>query len=178
MSSITDVVDKVFQRLSIAYGHRFLSIWDGMPLDQVKADWAQTLANVREDRILWALQNLPARAPDAPTFRELCMRMPDPERPFKRLPPEPKRPAPAVAKAFAEALHNAPPPTEPQRVRWARGYIAQWTAPGARPTFFQRDVLEVAKRIVERYDAPPVDLEQLKAETKEKVDAYPQEQTA
>jgi hypothetical protein len=167
-------VELVFGKLSLTYGHRFLSIWDGMPLAKVKADWAQQLAGVRDDRILWALQNLPERAPDAPTFRALCNRMPDPDRPLI-LPNGPKRPAPAVAKAFADAVKNAPAPTEPERVRWARSYIAKWTAPGAHPTFAEREALAVAQRIVARYDAQPVDIEQLKAAAQQKVDAYAQE---
>ena len=165
-------VDLIFAKLSVAYGHRFLSIWDGNSLDVVKADWAQQLAEVRNDRILWALQNLPERAPDAPTFRALCARMPQLREPMAALPDVQKKPAPAVMRVFAEAIKNEKPSTEPRRICWARSYIAKWTAPGANPTFFERETLLHALRLVERYDAEPVDIEQLKAETQERVESY------
>jgi hypothetical protein len=171
----TEVVDLVFAKLSVTYGHRFLSIWDGMPLDVVKADWAKELAPVKHERILWALQNLPERAPDAPTFRALCACMPQP-REAVALPSGPKKPAPAVARAFAEVVKNAEPHTEPERVRWARQYVAKWGSPDAKPTFFQRDMLVHAKRIVERYEALDAEtLEMRKVETQQRVDAYQEE---
>lgn len=177
MSLPTEIVDSIFAKLAITYGHRFLSIWDGMPLATVKADWGLELRHVRHDRILWALQNLPERAPDAPTFRQLCARMPEPDEPTA-LPYGPKRPAPAVAKAFADSLHNAPLPTEPERVVWARAYIAKWSAPDACPTITEREWLVHARRIVERYDTPALSLDQIKAETTQRVEAYQEGQSA
>jgi hypothetical protein len=152
MSLSSEIVDRVFAKLALTYGHRFLSIWDGMPIEAVKADWGQELSSVRPDRILWALQNLPERAPDAPTFRALCSRMPEPNRPMA-LPRGPKRAAPALARMLSHRLHREERDGIPQRVRWARDFIATWGRPEARPTFAQREALLTARRIVELYEA-------------------------
>lgn len=174
MSLSQSTVELIFAKLSLAYGHRFLSIWDGTPLEVVKADWGETLASVRQDRILWALQHLPERAPDAPTFRALCARMPDPDKPIA-LPDGPKKPAPAIAKALSDAVHSAPASNEPERLRWARAYIAKWTADGATPTFTQRSWLAHAQRIVELHEAERFDIAQLKRDTEQRVHAHQQE---
>lgn len=73
-------VDRIFAKLSLVYGHDFLRRWDGLPLDQVKADWAHELSRLQQnpDAIAWALQNLPpGKAPDVLEFRALCNRRPD-----------------------------------------------------------------------------------------------------
>lgn len=151
MSLTPEVIERVFAKLAITYGHRFLSIWDGMPIEAVKADWAQDLAGVRQDRILWALQNLPERAPDAPTFRALCARMPEPGKPLA-LPHGPKRAAPALVRMLSEQLRKEPKDQAPERVRWARTFIAKWGGADARPTYTQRESLRDARRIVELHE--------------------------
>lgn len=114
MSLSPSTIELIFAKLSLAYGHRFLSIWDGTPLDVLKADWAQQLEGMREDRILWALQNLPERAPDAPTFRALCMRMPELREPMFRALREDKRPIPPAIRKELAALR--------EKLHWKRAH--------------------------------------------------------
>ncbi len=75
--SLPDVwVDRIFTKLSLTYGRDFLSRWEGLELDDVKADWAHELSGmaVRPERIRYALENLPAsKPPTVLEFRNLCM---------------------------------------------------------------------------------------------------------
>jgi len=76
-------VDRIFEKLALVYGREFLNRWDGVPLDEVKADWAHELAGFGDQpqAIAYALQTLPAdRAPNVLQFRDLCRRAPPPER--------------------------------------------------------------------------------------------------
>lgn len=86
MSLPTDLIDRLFQRLSGSY----MAAWDralgNTPLNDVKSAWAHELAEFgrsRESlgRIAWALDNLPDRAPSAPEFKRLCRSAPAPEAP-------------------------------------------------------------------------------------------------
>lgn len=69
-------VDRIFEKLSLVYGRDFLSRWEGLELDDVKADWAHELAGmvVRPERIKYALDHLPAsKPPTVLDFRAICM---------------------------------------------------------------------------------------------------------
>lgn len=69
-------VDRIFTKLSLVYGRDFLSRWEGLELDDVKADWAHELSgmSVRPERIRYALENLPAsKPPTVLDFRAICM---------------------------------------------------------------------------------------------------------
>lgn len=98
-------VDKIFERLGIAYGASFYRKWEGMAgnLDAVKADWATRLAGYQANEgaaIRWALDNLPEHsAPNAMEFRLLCRSAPQPV--FKALEPPPGAQPP---KALVEAV--------------------------------------------------------------------------
>lgn len=80
-------VDKIFLKLEMSYGHRFLSQWPGASPEAIKADWQHELDGMEKhpDAIAYALSNLP---PDNPVnvlqFRELCRRAPEPV--YKALP--------------------------------------------------------------------------------------------
>lgn len=68
-------VDRIFAKLSLVYGHQFLSRWDGMPLADVKADWAHELRGFAQNphAIAYALEHLPAgKAPTVLEFRAIC----------------------------------------------------------------------------------------------------------
>lgn len=72
-------VERIFNRLNLAYGRDFLGRWEGMPLDAVKADWADCLAGFAQnpDAIAHALAHLPdSKPPTAQEFRALCLRAP------------------------------------------------------------------------------------------------------
>ena len=102
MSLPTPWIEKCFQKLVLAYGREFTSRWEGIPLDEVKADWAHELSGYQQSpwAISYALQNLPAKPPTVYEFRAICQRA--------IAPPAPRLDAPAanpevVRKAMAEA---------------------------------------------------------------------------
>lgn len=73
-------VDKIFHKLTMAYGRDFLGRWEGIPLADVKADWAECLAGfaVNPDAIGYALSNLPDnKPPTAQDFRTIACRAPE-----------------------------------------------------------------------------------------------------
>lgn len=83
-------IDRIFQKLAIAYGRDFMHKWEGIPEDEVKDDWAHTLAGFQErpEAIVHALQNLPdGKPPTAMEFRALCRTAPRAERPALPEPP-------------------------------------------------------------------------------------------
>jgi len=75
-------VDKIFERLTIRYGDRFLNRWKGIKLDEVKFDWANVLDGFQNwpDAIAFALENMDDENPPTATkFRALAMKAPRPE---------------------------------------------------------------------------------------------------
>lgn len=93
-------VDRIFERLTLVYGHQFLGRWSGLDLDAVKADWGRELSAYQQapQALSYALDNLPAgEPPNVLQFRALCSR-----RPVEA----PKLPAPDAAglKRIAGAL--------------------------------------------------------------------------
>lgn len=77
-------VDRIFDKLTLVYGHQFLSRWDGLPLDPVKADWAHELRGFAQNppAIAYALEHLPpAKPPTVLEFRALCSSTHAPARP-------------------------------------------------------------------------------------------------
>lgn len=79
MSLPTKWVEKIFTKLTLAYGRDFLNRWEGIPIAQVKTDWAYCLTGFTEhpEAIMFALLNLPdSRPPTAQEFRALCRQAP------------------------------------------------------------------------------------------------------
>lgn len=71
-------VDKIFQKLTLTYGRDFLGRWEGVPLEEVKADWAHELDGYENapHAIHYALKNLPPKPPTVLDFRALCQKAP------------------------------------------------------------------------------------------------------
>jgi hypothetical protein len=65
-------VDQIFARMLVRYGVAWLRMWDGIDMDAVKADWAETLAGFGAATIRHALDHLPERPPNAMQFRDVC----------------------------------------------------------------------------------------------------------
>ena len=89
-------IDKIFHKLTMAYGRDFLGRWEGMPIAEVKADWAECLAGFEANpgAISYALGSLPdSKPPTAQDFRAICYRAP-----------------------AAEALQLPAPQADPERV--------------------------------------------------------------
>ncbi len=93
-------IDRIFERLTGVYGRRFLDLYDGMPMDEVKVAWSRELANYATPKglqaIRWGLNNLPEQPPTAVQFRLLCRNAPTVE------PPRLKDPAPNPQRVAAE----------------------------------------------------------------------------
>jgi hypothetical protein len=68
-------IEKIFDKLTLVYGHQFLSRWDGIELAEVKADWAHELRCFAQSPqvIAYGLENLPpTKPPTVLEFRAIC----------------------------------------------------------------------------------------------------------
>ena len=87
-----EAVDYVFRTLAATYGAEWDRLYGDTPLNDVKTVWLEALepltANEAAKRlILWALKNLPDRAPNVRQFVALCRQAPASDAPLL---PEPK----------------------------------------------------------------------------------------
>lgn len=102
MSLPADWTDRLFDRLTVVYGHHFLGRWSGMDINAVKADWSRELGFYRDkpNAIRYALEHLPAdNPPNVLQFRALCSNAPD-DKPLQLPPP----PSPDGLRKVAEAM--------------------------------------------------------------------------
>ena len=134
-------IDKIFTKLTLAYGRDFLGRWEGIDLNAVKSDWAHELAGFERfpEGIAHALTHLdPAKPPTVFQFRDLARKAPreeDKQLPspaaspavvaeqLKRLAPILKRLEPRADKAWAHTILNrvrAGEKLNPTSVRFAR----------------------------------------------------------
>ena len=93
--------DKIFAKLTLAYGRDFLGRWEGVDLCDVKTDWSHELAGFEHhpEAIAYALANLPPKAPTVIEFRALARRAPPPPMPRLEAPKaDPERVAKELAK--------------------------------------------------------------------------------
>lgn len=75
MSLPDNWVEKLFRKLSATYGQSFLRQYDGVPIEDVKANWGHELACFQQNSaaISRGLELLPSdRAPTVLQFRDLC----------------------------------------------------------------------------------------------------------
>lgn len=97
-------VDKIFAKLTLAYGRDFLGRWEGLDINAVKSDWAHELAGFQQqpDAIAYGLQNLPERCPNVFEFRAMCRRSPKQDVPrIEHAPANPERVAAELRKLTA-----------------------------------------------------------------------------
>jgi hypothetical protein len=83
MSLPTSWIERIFTKLTLAYGRDFLGRWEGIPIAEVKTDWANCLAGFGDhpEAIGFALSNLPdSRPPTAQEFRAICRQAPQMQR--------------------------------------------------------------------------------------------------
>ena len=114
MSLPSSWTDKIFTKLTLAYGRDFLARWEGIDLNDVKSDWSHELSgfDAHPEAIAYALANLPPKAPSVIEFRALARRAPLPEAPRLEAPKaDPVKVAAEIAKqtGLREALapkHN------------------------------------------------------------------------
>lgn len=130
MSLPLQAVDRLFDRLSATYGRHFLSMYEGMDANAIKAVWSHELSGfaTRLQCVAWALENLPERPPNPIEFRNLCRRAPEPETKKLAEPPaDPDRVKAEFAKlnkAFVAARDVA----NNDNLSWARKIVGRWEA--------------------------------------------------
>lgn len=79
MSLPIEWIEKIFKKLSVTYGRDFLGRYEGIPLNDVKSDWAHELSGfeAHPEAIKHALQNLSqSKAPTVYEFRNVCSSAP------------------------------------------------------------------------------------------------------
>ena len=118
-------INKIFHTLTVLHGREFLGRWEGGPIEDVKADWAERLGCffARPKAIEYALENLhDNKSPTALDFRTVCLRCPAPVLPALDAPAADSA---RVAAEFAKMATTAPAPA-PGRIdhkAWARVII-------------------------------------------------------
>lgn len=125
MSLPASWIDKIFTKLSLAYGRDFVGRWEGLDLNDVKTDWGHELAGFARhpEAIAFALATLPAKAPSVIEFRNLCRQAPMPEVPRLEAPKaDPERVKAELAKL--DSLRAAPTP-KAGRLDWAKSLLAR-----------------------------------------------------
>lgn len=91
-----DWVERIFQKLTVRYGRDFVNRYEGVPLAEVKDDWAKVLAgfDTWPSAIAYGLENLPpAKPPTAEEFRAICRKAPQVQKalPAPTIPADPER---------------------------------------------------------------------------------------
>lgn len=155
------LVETLFARLAVSYGHPFLNQYEGFDMAAVHADWARELAifgrwdedgMVRSPAIDFALCNLPAGRPvNALDFRQLCRAYRSGEVTPLELPGPPRELPRHVAAAIANQLSMPIRDDRPERVRIAARVIAKWGCEGVRLSPYQRDWLKHAREVMRLY---------------------------
>lgn len=104
----SELVDRLFARLTVRYGRAFTSQYDGLDEAAVKADWADVLGGFdsKPMALKYAIDNLPERAPTAGQFLAIARRAPEPDVPKL---PEPKADPERVARALDTAQQETRP---------------------------------------------------------------------
>lgn len=137
MSLPNSWVDRLFAKLTVTYGHRFLGMYSGIDLDAVKADWSDELSHFQQspDALKYALAHLPSDAPpNVFQFRDICRRAPQyvPKAlPLPPVDPDMARAVKAMVKPVIGAGDRA----------WADKLRARIDAKEIRPTKYQRDAV-------------------------------------
>ena len=70
--SIADV-ERIFNKLAMAYGNEWTSKWRGADYGRLKMEWSEQLGGLHDWQIEHALSNLPERAPNLIAFKKLAL---------------------------------------------------------------------------------------------------------
>ena len=68
-------MDRLFQKLSLTYGKTFIEKWTGIPMEAVKAEWADKLGKFELESIKDALEHCQTNVefpPTLPQFIQIC----------------------------------------------------------------------------------------------------------
>lgn len=131
MSLPMKAIDRLFDRMTATYGAQWLRMWDGVPIQDVKTAWLHELSSYGGEpglkSIVWALDNLPDRAPNAVQFRNICRQAPAEAAPALPLPPaNPERMRAELAKlGHIEKAKRMPTTGGIDHKGWAKALIAR-----------------------------------------------------
>lgn len=103
-------VDRIFAKLAVTYGQRFLGLYAGLDLQAVKDDWADELRGYAQSpqAIKHALEHLPVdKPPTVLDFKVLCRAAPQ-YADTKRLESPKTPPPPHMAEAVAGIVKAKP----------------------------------------------------------------------
>ena len=120
-------IDRIFEKLALIYGREFTNRWEGLPIADVKADWAHELAGFANwpEAIKYGLENMPPdRAPTVLQFRDMCRKAP--AKVMLAL-PEPAA-DPDRVKSEVAKLRNSDPTKKQDPKDWARRILARHEA--------------------------------------------------
>jgi hypothetical protein len=67
------LIDLLFQRFATLYGSRWLDMWRGIPVDQVKATWSDLLVGCTAEDVRRALTHVQTHNPYPPSGPEFAM---------------------------------------------------------------------------------------------------------
>ena len=121
--------DKIFTKLTLAYGRDFIARWEGIDLNDVKSDWSHEMAGFAEhpEAIAYALANLPPKAPSVIEFRALARRAPLPAVKLLEAPvANPERVAAELAKLAPMRVRKSD--ALPNGKEWAHRLLARAAA--------------------------------------------------
>lgn len=133
-------IDKIFQKLTLTFGRDFLDRWKGVPIEDVKADWAHELRGLQQNpsAIAYGLEHcLAGKPPTVQEFKAACYRKPD----TTRLLPSPTV-DPVIAAKVINGLRAARTP-EIGMKDWAHRLKARHVA-GAKLHRYQMTCYQVA----------------------------------
>lgn len=134
------LVDKIHTRLLVRYGAGWMRMWDGVPPEAVKADWADTLDGLSFSQVHHGLDRLPLDwPPTAGAFRELCIDT----RPETYVRINPPKADPGRVAAECEKLQHLKATAHP--LDWARSLEAREKA-GESLTMAQRQAWRAATK--------------------------------
>jgi hypothetical protein len=137
-------VDKIFDKLTLAYGQQFLARWRDLDLDAVKCDWAYELGGFEQapHALAYGLSHLNEdRPPTAMAFRAICASSPDPV--VQALPSPSADPARVAAELARLAPIMAEHRVDADMKGWARKLRARHKA-GERLNLYQIDCYRIA----------------------------------
>lgn len=70
-------IDKIFHKLALTYGRDFLGRWEGLDIEEVKADWAHELRGYAQNpaALAYGLEScLSGKPPTVQDFKTACAR--------------------------------------------------------------------------------------------------------
>lgn len=94
-------IEKIFQKLTLTFGRDFLNRWEGIPIEEVKADWAHELRGFQQNppALAYGLEHcIGGKPPTVQDFKAVCLRRQDVVLALPSPPASPEKVAAELAK--------------------------------------------------------------------------------